>query len=128
MRYRFTRDEIGYRQNHDGTHILSIVIDGHLVERAYMFYSKADAMKKFQADFGTYPDSYMPVGVVTLCNWGGLAIMEFEQGIEDYVFVCDNYGNGYKNITKNVLHYNAKGEAYFIRNGKRWYLKEFMRV
>ena len=128
MRYRFTRDEIGYRRNHEGSHVLSIILNGKLVERAYMFYSKAEAFAKFQNDFGTYPSDHKPVGVLTLCNWGGLSIMEIEHGFDDYVYVCDNYGDGYKNITKNRINYNAKGNPYFIRNGKRYYLSEFMKV
>ena len=128
MRYRFTREEIGYRRNHEGSHVLSIVVDGHLIERAYMYYSKAEAYRRFQEQFGTYPNDYKPAGVLTLCNFGGLAIMEIEHGIDDYVYVCDNYGDGYKNITKNLIRYNAKGNPYFIRNGNRYYLNEFMRV
>lgn len=128
MRYRFTKNEIGYRRNREGSHVLSIMIDGHIVEKAYMFYSKSDAIRKFQREFGAYPNNHKPAGVLTLCNLGGLAIMEIEYDIDDYVYVCDNYGDGYKNITKNMIRYNAKGNAYFVRNGKRWYLDQFMRV
>ena len=128
MRYRFTKDEIGYRRNNEGSHVLSIMLDGHLVEQAYMFYTKKEAYEKFQKEFGTYPDDYKPVGVLTLCNWGGLAVMEFEYGIETYVYVTDNYGDGYKNITKNLIRYDARGNSYFIRKGKRLYLNDFMRV
>lgn len=128
MRYRFTREEIGYRRNREGSHVLSIMLDGHMVERAYMYYSKPEAYKKFQTEFGTYPNDYKPAGILTLCNWGGLAIMEIENGFDDYVYVCDNYGDGYKNITKNKIHYTTNGDAYFIRGGRRWRLDQFMRV
>ena len=46
----------------------------------------------------------------------------------DYVIVCDNYGDGYKNITRNKIRYNSNGDAYFVRNGHRWHLDQFMRV
>ena len=128
MKYRFKKDEISYCRNHNGSHILSIVLDGYRVERSYVLYTKAEAYDRFQKEFGTYPNDYKPVGVLTLCNFGGLAIMEIEHGIDDYVIVCDNYENGYKNITRNKINYNAKGNPYFIRNGRRWYLSEFMRV
>lgn len=128
MRYRFTKNEIGIRKNNEGSWVLSIMLDGHLVECAYMFYSKEAALRKFQGEFGTYPDSYTPLGVLTLNNFGGLAIMEIDSDIDDYVIVCDNYGDGYKNISKCRIYYNAKGYGYFTRNKKRYYINEFMRV
>ena len=128
MRYRFTKDDITISRNNNGTLILSIMIDGHYVDHCYMFYSKAEAIRKFQEQFGTYPDDYKPAGVLPMNNFGGLAIMEIEHGIEDYLYVCDNYGDGYKNITKNKIRYNARGNAYFMRYGKRYYLDQFMRV
>lgn len=128
MRYRFTKNDVTYRKDDCGNHVLSIVLDGHRKERKYMFYSKAEATKKFQQEFGTYPNDYKPAGILTLCNWGGLAIMEIENGFDDYVIVCDNYGDGYKNITKNKIHYTTNGDAYFIRGGRRWRLNQFMRV
>ena len=127
MRYRFTKDEISISYNNEGTLILGIMLDGHYIEHAYMFYSKAEAIKKFQEELGTYPADYKPVGVLPLCNYGGLAIMEIEHGIDDYVYVMDNYGE-YKNLTKNVIKYSRKGNPYFIRRGQRYYLSEFMRV
>lgn len=128
MRYRFTKNDVTYRKDDCGNHVLSIVLDGHRKERKYVFYSKAEATKKFQQEFGTYPNDYKPAGILTLCNWGGLAIMEIENGFDDYVIVCDNYGDGYKNITKNKIHYTTNGDAYFIRGGRRWRLDKFMRV
>ena len=80
MRYRFTKNDITYRKDDCGNHVLSIVLDGHRKEMKYMFYSKAEAIKKFQQEFGTYPNDYKPVGTLCLCNWGGLAIMEIENG------------------------------------------------
>lgn len=128
MRYRFTKDEIGIRRNHEGSWVLSMILDGQLVEMAYMFYSKKEAIDRFQYEFGRYPNDYKPAGVLPLSNFGGIAVMEFEDGIDTYAYVTDNYGDGYKNITKNKVYYNAKGNPYFVRNGRRWYLNQFMRV
>lgn len=128
MRYRFIKNDITYRRDDCGNHVLSIMLDGQRKERKYIFYSKAEAIQRFQKEFGTYPNDYKPVGVLTLCNFGGLAVMEIEYGIDDYAIVCDNYGDGYKNITRNKIRYNTNGEAYFVRNGHRWYLDQFMRV
>lgn len=127
MRYRFTKDEISISRNMNGTWILSVFLDGQYIDRAFMGYSKAEAIKRFQQEFGTYPNNYKPAGTLCLCNHGGIAIMEIIDGIDDYAMVCDNYGDGYKNITKNVIKYNAKGEPYFIRHRNRYYLKDFIR-
>ena len=73
-------------------------------------------------------DICKPIGVLQLNNFGGLAITEIVYGINDYVRVCDCYGDGYKNIRKHIIKHNAKGEPYFTRNKKRFYLNEFMKV
>lgn len=127
MRYRFTRDEINISQNRYGTITLSVFIDGQYVDHSYVGYSMREAIDRFQYDYGRYPNNYKPVGTLCLCNHGGIAIMEIENGIDDYVYVCDNYGNGYENITKNLIRYNAKGEPYFVRYRKRYYLKDFIK-
>lgn len=128
MRYRFTKDEIMITNNHDGSLVLSIILDGEYKKCVYMLYPKKEAIKRFQQEFGIYADNYKPAGVAHLNNFGGLAIMEIEYGIDDYVCVCENYGDGYKRLTKNKIHYNAKGNPYFVRYGKRYYLDQFMRV
>ena len=127
MRYRFCKDDINVKSSTQGI-VLSLILDGHLKEHMYIGYSVAEAKKKFQQDFGVYPDDYIPVGVHPLNNHGGLAIMEIKHGIDDYVIVCDNYGDGYKNISKCRVFYNAKGRPYFTRHKQRYYLNEFMRV
>ena len=71
------------------------------------------------------PDDYKPAGVLPLCNFGGMAIMEIKG---DYVYVCDNYGDGYKNITKNLIQYTQYGKPFFRRNKQVWYLSDFMKA
>lgn len=127
MRYRFSQSDIAVRRNDVGSLVLSVMLDGQRIERTYMFYSLKEAIKKFQQEFGTYPKNFKPVGVLALNNFGGLAVMEIEHGIDDYVYVAANYGDGYTRCTRNKIRYNKKGEAYFIRNGHTFYLKEFMR-
>lgn len=128
MRYRFTKNDIRVRKNKEGSWVLSIILDGQLVECAYMFYSKEAALRKFQSEYGIYPDSYTPLGVLTLNNFGGMAVMEVIHDIDDYLHVCDHYGDGYKNLTKNKIYYDEKGNSYFIRKGRKWFLSDFMRV
>lgn len=127
MRYRFLQSDISVRKSDFGSLVLSIMLNGELIQRTYIAYPKKEAIKMFQQEFGTYPKDFKPVGVLTLNNFGGLAVMEIEHGIDDYVYVTDNYGDGYKNITRNKVRYNKKGKSYFIRNGHTFYLKEFMR-
>lgn len=127
MRYRFSQSDIAVRRNDVGSLVLSVMLDGQRIERTYMFYSLKEAIKKFQQEFGTYPKDFKPVGVLALNNFGGLSVMEIEHGIDDYVYVATNYGDGYTRCTRNKIRYNKKGESYFIRNGHTFYLKEFMR-
>ena len=124
MRYRFSKDEISICGGY-GDLTLSIILDGEYKSCSYLGYSTQEAIRKFQQDFGTYPKNYIPVGTLPINNFGGIAVMEIENGIEDYVYVTDNFGNGYTNLTKNKIHYNKKGEPYFVRYGNRYYLHEF---
>lgn len=126
MRYRFLQSDITVRKSDFGSLVLSIMLNGERVQRTYIAYPKKEAIKMFQQEFGTYPKDFKPIGTLCLCNHGGLAIMEVEYGFDDYVFVTDNYGDGYKNLSRCKIYYNAKGEPYFIRNGRRWYYKDFM--
>ena len=57
MRYRFTKDDVTVRRNDNGSLTLSIVLDCHLKHMNYMMYSEREALKKFQHEFGTYPDN-----------------------------------------------------------------------
>lgn len=123
--YRFTKDEISIYRNKYGDITLSILLDGKYIDHTYMGYSKREAIKRFQQEYGTYPDDFTPARVLTLCNHGGLAIMEI---IDEVAYVCDNYGNGYERLTKNRIFYSAKGYPYFTRNRQRYYLSDFMRT
>lgn len=127
MTYRFTRDDITIRKGNSGYLLLSIVLDGQRIEKTYIDYSEREAVRKFQQEFGIYPKDFVPAGVYAICNHGGIAIMEILHGIDDYVIVCDNYGDGYKNITKNMIKYDRKNRPYFNRYRQKYYLSEFIR-
>lgn len=128
MKYRFTKNDVDCWYDSCGYLHLKIVLDGELKKKTYLYYSKKEALKKFQEEFGVYPKDYKPIGVYCLSNFGGLAVMEIENCFHDYAIVCDCYGDGYKNITRNKIYYNNGGSPYFLRNNKRWYLDDFMRV
>ena len=90
MRYRFSKDEISICGGY-GDLTLSIILDGEYKSCSYLGYSTQEAIRKFQQDFGTYPKNYIPVGTLPINNFGGIAVMEIENGIEDYVYVTDNF-------------------------------------
>ena len=123
--YRFTKDEIHISRNHYGDLTLSIMFNGKYYHSTFNGYSKREAIKRFQQEFGTYPDSFKPLATMHTCNFGGLAIMEI---IDEVAYVCDNYGNGYERLTKNKICYNQHGHPYFTRNRQRYYLSDFLRT
>lgn len=128
MRYRFTKEQINVKQNGYNNFTLSVLVGNQLIEDGYLSYTKAGAIAQFQKEFGTYPKDYKPLAIYPVCNFGGLAIMEIEDGCDTYVYVADNYGDGYKNLTKNKIYYNGQGKPYFIRYRKRYYLDDFLKV
>lgn len=125
MMYRFTKDEITVRRSNCYS-LLSIVLNGQHIEKTY-FCSEREALRKFQQTYGTYPADFVPAGIYGVCNHGGIAIMEILHGIDDYVIVCDNYGDGYKNITKNLIKFDRKNRPYFNRYRQKYYLSEFIK-
>ena len=72
-----------------------------------------------------YADDVKPIAVCPLTNWGGVCIMEIQNDLEDYVVSAENYGEGYKNVSRSKIRTTTKGEAYFMRQGKRWHIRDF---
>lgn len=68
------------------------------------------------------------IAVCTMSNFGGLGIISIEHGINDKVTTAFDFGNGMENISTAIIRYNAKGEDYFIKFGRRHYIRDFMRV
>lgn len=68
------------------------------------------------------------IAVCTMSNFGGLGIISIEYGIEDKITTAFDFGNGMENISTAKIRYNAQGEDYFIKFGKRYYLRDFMRI
>jgi len=75
-----------------------------------------------------YPPNASPVATCSTCNFGGVCIMELQQGIDDYVITAENYGEGYIRVSKSRIQYTAQGKPFFVRQRQRWYLSEFMRT
>lgn len=68
------------------------------------------------------------IGVLPLCNFGGLEILDIEYGIEDYVIACFNFGNGRYDFRRHKICTTPSGRQYFRKQGTRYYFDEVMRV
>lgn len=68
------------------------------------------------------------IAVCPMSNFGGLGIISIEHGIDDMVTTAFDFGNGMKNKSTAKIRYNASGEDYFIKLGRRYYLKDFTGV
>lgn len=103
--------------------VLSAVIDGKYTERMYNGYSRQNAIKMFINENAKYTE---PIATKCICNWGGIMIMDIINGKQ--VISCEHYGDDYLRWSRSQIRYNAKGEPYFIRQGRREYLNEYMKV
>lgn len=66
-----------------------------------------------------------PVGVYTLCNFGGLAILDFDG---EKAIAAFNFGDGYKQIRRHTIYYTYTGRAYIRKNGQRYYFDQIMKL
>ena len=64
-----------------------------------------------------------PIACKPMSNWGGIEIMYADS---DKVIARDNYGTPRRAHGAKV-RYNAKGEPYFKHNGRREYLRDYLR-
>ena len=64
------------------------------------------------------------IGVKCTSNFGGIAIKEIINGIEDYVIFEGELGD----VHKRKIQYNMSGEPYFVYGGHREKLSDYMRV
>ena len=68
------------------------------------------------------------IAVCPMSNFGGLGIISINYGINDTITTAFDFGNGMKNISTAKIRTNAKSEDYFIKFGRRYYIRDFMRV
>ena len=66
-----------------------------------------------------------PVGLYTLCNFGGLVILDMDG--EKATAAYDS-GDGYKQIRRHTIFYTYTGRAYIRKNGRRYYFDQIMRA
>lgn len=68
------------------------------------------------------------VGTYTLCNWGGLEILDIIYGLDDKAVACFNFGCGRTDIRKHKIYTTTAGRAYIRKNGTRYYFDQIMKV
>ena len=121
----------------------SIDINGHTVilgkDNIYRYYGDTNLWeaqtleeieKCIEADYKILREKKKMnnfIAVCTMSNWGGLGIISIEH-VNDTVTTAFDFGNGMKNISTAKIRTNTKGEDYFIKFGRRHYIRDFMRV
>lgn len=68
-----------------------------------------------------------PVGVYTICNFGGLAVLDISSDGESAVCAW-HFGEKYENIRRHRIHTTYTGRAYIRKNGRRYYLDQITRT
>ena len=66
-----------------------------------------------------------PVGLYTLCNFGGLVILDIE---DEKATAAFDFGDGYTQIRRHTIFYTYTGRAYIRKNGRRYYFDQIMRT
>lgn len=66
-----------------------------------------------------------PVGVYTLCNYGGLAILEFD---DEKATAAYNFDGVYSQIRQHKIYYTYTGRAYIRKCGRRYYFDQIIRT
>lgn len=66
-----------------------------------------------------------PVGVYTINNFGGLAILEIDG---EKATAAYHFGEGYKQIRRHNIYYTFTGRAYIRKNGRRYYFDQIIRT
>lgn len=66
-----------------------------------------------------------PVGVHTLNNFGGLAILDIDG---EKATAAYNFGDGYKQIRRHNIYYTFTGRAYIRKSGRRFYFDQIIKI
>jgi hypothetical protein len=66
-----------------------------------------------------------PVGLYTLCNFGGLVILDMDG---EKATAAYDFGDGYTQIRRHTIFYTYTGRAYIRKNGRRYYFDQIMRA
>lgn len=66
-----------------------------------------------------------PMGVHTLNNFGGLAILDIDG---EKATAAYNFGDGYKQIRRHNIYYTFTGRAYIRKSGRRYYFDQILKL
>jgi hypothetical protein len=66
-----------------------------------------------------------PIGIYTLCNFGGLAILDMD---DEKATAAFNFGDGYTQIRRHTIYYTFTGRAYIRKNGRRYYFDQIIKT
>ena len=66
-----------------------------------------------------------PVGVYTLCNFGGLVILDMD---DEKATAAYSFGDGYKQVRRHTIYYTYTGRAYIRKSGRRYYFDQIIRT
>ena len=72
--------------------------------------------------------NYVAIASRPVFNDSAIAIYAIEYGIDDVVLVGDVYGDTRKTPHFSRIRYNVQGDAYFMRCGRREYLRDYIRT
>lgn len=70
------------------------------------------------------------IGVVTLCKWGWLEVLDIVEGYDIYIVACFNFGTGTgrQQIRRHKVCETSAGRQYFWKGRRRYYLDEIVRI
>ena len=66
-----------------------------------------------------------PVGLYTLCNFGGLVVLDID---DEKATAAFDFGDGYQQIRRHTIFYTYTGRAYIRKGGTRYYFDQIMRL
>lgn len=69
-----------------------------------------------------------PIASLCLSNVAALVILDIVNSVDDYAITILVCGESKSRPAQNKIRYNAKGDAFIVKGGKRFYLHDFMRV
>lgn len=67
----------------------------------------------------------VPVGVYTMNNFGGLAILDMD---DEKATAAYHFRDGFKQIRRHTIYYTFTGRAYIRKNGQRYYFDQIIRT
>lgn len=68
-----------------------------------------------------------PIGLHTLCNFGGLAILAIDD-YYDIAVAAFHFGDGYQQIRQHKIQYSPSGRPFIRKQGTRYYFDEIIRT